>query len=220
MTKIRISPSILAKSPRTRLACLKSSVEISTPSAALRGEIEKEQARIIENFSLDNVNDFAPIRDSREAYKALGKEPSRYRPSGEALYRRTLKGTAIYKINNIVDMVNLISLKSGFSIGGYDYDKIQGDILFEKGQSDVEYLAIGRGSMNIENLPCFHDELGPFGSPTSDSLRTMVTDMCKNFLMIIVDFNEDESLDRVVDLSKELLWIHGASAEVEYLLVN
>lgn len=220
MTKIRISPSILAKSPKTRLACFKTSVEITPPSPELRSEIEREQARILEQYSLDNIKEFGPIKASRNAYKALGKEPSRYRLSAEALYRRTIKGTPVHKINNVVDLVNLISLKSGFSIGGYDYDKIQGDILFEKGNGDTDYHAIGRGTMNIENMPCFHDELGPFGSPTSDSLRTMVTDLCKNFLMIIVDFNEDESLDKVVDMSKELLWVYGAGKDVQYLLVN
>jgi len=110
----------------------------------------------------------------------------------------------LYWINNIVDILNLISLESGFSIGGYDAAKIEGTTGFGVGKANEPYEAIGRGSLNIENLPLFRDDLGAFGSPTSDSLRTMVTDHTTRFLMIIIDFEQDKILEKTMERSVAL----------------
>ena len=63
-----------------------------------------------------------------QAYKRLGKDPNRYRPSAEALRRRILRGLPLYKIDTLVDIVNLVSIRSGYSIGGFDADKIVGGL--------------------------------------------------------------------------------------------
>jgi DNA/RNA-binding domain of Phe-tRNA-synthetase-like protein len=99
------------------------------------------------------------------------------------LLRRVFKGKGLYQVNNVVDLLNLTSVKSGFSIGGYDVGKIEGEIQLSIGKAGEPYKAIGRGELNIEFLPTFRDQKGPFGSPTSDSVRTMITPKTEQFLM-------------------------------------
>jgi DNA/RNA-binding domain of Phe-tRNA-synthetase-like protein len=145
----------------------------------------------------------------------LGKDPSRYRPSAEALTRRVVNGKGLYWINNVVDLLYLVSLESGFSIGGYDAEKIEGDVWFGIGKEDEPYQAIGRGQLNIADLPLFRDNLGAFGSPTSDSLRTMVTAETTEFLMIIIDFSGRQDLDTAEHRAIELFEKFGAGTVLD-----
>jgi DNA/RNA-binding domain of Phe-tRNA-synthetase-like protein len=121
------------------------------------------------------------------------------------LLRRVVSGKDLYQINNVVDQLNLVSITSGFSIGGYDAAKIQGDISFGIGLANEPYQGIGRGELNIEGLPVFRDELGAFGTPTSDSQRTEVTGQTSRFLMIIIDFGSDDQLETAKQMSINLL---------------
>jgi DNA/RNA-binding domain of Phe-tRNA-synthetase-like protein len=160
------------------------------------------------NETVDNSNfyktNIEEIQATRIAYKACGKEPSRYRPSAEALRRRIRTGKGLYQINAIVDIINLISIQSGFSIGGYDHDAISGNITMRIGGQE-DYNAVGRGNLNIQYLPCLYDEVGPFGSPTSDSARTKISLETQNLLMVFFDFNQSEKIDHYMDLSLHLL---------------
>ncbi|WP_456060318.1 phenylalanine--tRNA ligase beta subunit-related protein, partial [Brachyspira pilosicoli] len=79
------------------------------------------------------------------------------------------------KFFNIVDINNLISLHTCYSVGTYDLDKVKGSITFTVGEENERYEGIGRGSINLENLPVFEDEDGKFGSTTSDSIKAMIT---------------------------------------------
>ena len=187
-----------------RLGCISCSVRVTSSDE----KIKQLAGHIIENIqselTIESISQKTTIKSTKEGYRKLGKDPSRYRPSAEALSRRIVNGKGLYWINNVVDVLNLISLESGFSIGGYDADTIQGSIDFGVGNADEPYAAIGRGSLNIENLPIFRDDLGAFGSPTSDSLRTMVTNKTVNFLMIIIDFGDGKMLENTMDRSAEL----------------
>ena len=84
----------------------------------------------------------------------IRKDPNRYRPAGEALSRRILKGQPLYRIDTLVDLINLLSLKTGYSIGGFDDEQIKGDLVLGIGVADEKFAAIGRGQLNIEGLPC------------------------------------------------------------------
>lgn len=99
--------------------------------------------------------DMTTIHATREAYKKCGKDPSRYRPSGEALCRRILRGISLYQIDTLVDLINLVSIRFGYSIGGFDADKIVGDALvLGIGKAGEPYEGIGRGELNIEGMAC------------------------------------------------------------------
>jgi DNA/RNA-binding domain of Phe-tRNA-synthetase-like protein len=169
---------------------------------------------------LAEVGSHPAIRASRIAYRLCGKDPARYRLSSEALMRRVVKGHQLYRINNVVDLVNLISLKSGMSIGGYDVEKISGNVIFDIGQKDEPYEAIGRGDLNIASLPVFRDSVSSFGSPTSDSVRTSVTGSTKRFLMIIVGFSGGICTSETVDLSLSLLKKYAKADNIEMVLVR
>jgi DNA/RNA-binding domain of Phe-tRNA-synthetase-like protein len=121
------------------------------------------------------------------------------------LLRRVVNRGEIYQINNVVDALNLVSISTGFSIGGYDAEKIAGNVVFGIGREGELYTGIGRGDLNIAGMPVFRDESGAFGTPTSDSERTSVTENTRRFLMIIIDYAATTLLDEATNLARELL---------------
>jgi len=205
MKEIIISQSIKDILPDLTLGIIECDVVISEENCELWREIEAECWSIGHSGELAEVGSHPAIKASRFAYRKCGKDPARYRLSSEALMRRVVKGHQLYRINNVVDLVNLVSLKSGMSIGGYDVKKIVGNVIFDIGKKDEPYDAIGRGDLNIEFLPVFRDALSPFGSPTSDSVRTSVTGSTKRFLMVIIGFSGEICTVDTVELSLNLL---------------
>lgn len=183
-------------------------------------EIESTCLSIFNSVKLDEVAGHPSIRASRMAYRACGKDPARYRLSSEALMRRVVKGHQLYRINNIVDLLNLVSLKSGMSIGGYDSEKISGSVIFDIGMKDEPYEAIGKGGLNIGSLPIFRDSISPFGSPTSDSVRTSVTVNTLKFLMIIVGFSGELFTTEAVKLSVNLLKKYAKAENIKTILLS
>ncbi|MEM6342342.1 MAG: phenylalanine--tRNA ligase beta subunit-related protein [Bacteroidota bacterium] len=197
-----------------RLLCLEASVKIEATQADLWAKIE---ATITSKaaMAMETIKDIPAIAASRNAYKALGKAPSRYRLSAEALHRRIVKGTGLYQISNVVEIINLTSLISGFSIGGYDADKIVGEVALSLGLASDDYEAIGRGKLNIENLPVFRDQESAFGSPTSDSTRTCITNETQRILLIFLDFASDEAVYTAAEQGKDLLEAHAAAQNIQ-----
>lgn len=168
---------------------------------------------INKKYTLDNMKEQINIKTTRLAYKKIGKDPSRYRVSSEALIRRILQGKGLYKINNVVDTNNLISIETGYSVGSYDMKNIKGDIIFRIGKEGEKYQGIGKEMINIENLPVFCDDIGPYGSPTSDSTRAMVTDNSKEILTTIISFNGEENLLESLELAKNYI-VKYTNAEI------
>ncbi|MCD4664197.1 MAG: hypothetical protein K8R68_02930 [Bacteroidales bacterium] len=187
MKKITISNKVRDLANNIKLGAVYANVKYEKLNKDLWREIDAEIQRV-SKIPIDQVKNIPQIASSRNAYRAMGKEPARYRLSAEALHRRIINGKGIYQICNIVDVINLSSVKTGYSIGGYDYSKIKGDIIFDIGKTDEDYDAIGRGKMNIESLPVFRDATGAFGSPTSDSVRTMISDKTKEILLAVINF--------------------------------
>lgn len=149
----------------------------NTPrSAALWEEIGDSLSSIASHNNTETLKQISGISATRQVYRALGKDPSRYRPSNEALIRRVLQGKGLYQISTLVDAVNLASIEYKYSIGGFDFDKIHGDTLtLGVGRHDEPYEGIGRGMLNIENLPVYRDSIGGIGTPTSDNERTKLS---------------------------------------------
>lgn len=206
--EINISKSVHKSIPDYCLGIIKCYASVGSGSEDLWQNIESLTDTIKNEYELDQVNSYKGIPFARRAYKHMGKDPSRYRPSADSLVRRIVKGNQLYKVNNIVDILNYISIKSGISIGGYDFQKITGPIYFDKGTADEEYFGIGRGKINIENLPVLKDEKGVFGSPTSDSERTMINELSEEILFIFFDFGKDEQLENYMEQAKILLTRH------------
>ena len=114
------------------------------------------------------------VAATRAAYKAVGKDPSKYRNSAEAMLRRVVKKNGLYRVNNAVDANNMISIESGYSLGSYDLAAVSGQIVFRVTPDGEQYRGIGKDVLNIERLPALYDDGGVFGNPTSDSRRTMI----------------------------------------------
>jgi DNA/RNA-binding domain of Phe-tRNA-synthetase-like protein len=205
MVNVSISAELKSRCPKLRLGCIEAEVVVAGANDDLISEIDSRITQINQSLVIEDISQLPVVAASRMAYKACGKDPARYRLSAEALLRRVISGKGLYQINNVVDQLNLISISTGFSIGGYDAGQISGDICFGIGLKDEPYTGIGRGDLNIENLPVFRDDLAAFGTPTSDSQRTEVTDRTNHFLMVIIDFGCDSQLDRTMQMAIRLL---------------
>lgn len=132
------------------------------------------------------------IEATRRVYKACGKDPSRYRPSSEALIRRMLQGKQLYHIDTLVDLINLASIRFGYSIGGFDASKFVGDTLtLGVGREGEPYEGIGRGPLNIAGLPVYRDAVGGVGTPTSDNERTKIELSTRRTLILVNGYDGD-----------------------------
>lgn len=199
MVKIEISHELSQLCPGTRLGLIQAEVKYQKNNQFLWNEIEKLADHTRFSLGMNQIAELPVISHTREAYRALGKEPARYRCSAEALLRRIVSGKELYRVNNIVDIINFISISSQFSIGCYDCKQLVEPVIFDIGKTSETYEAIGRGLMNIENLPVFKDKIGPFGSPTSDSERSMITAKTESALIAIIDFNGKDPLQEAME---------------------
>lgn len=209
MNSLTISPDLRAKCPNIALGLLRCKVQVSTEYPALTTRIEADLQAMQSRMTRADIHGLPEIAATRAAYKACGKDPSRYRPSAEALLRRVLAGKGLYQVNNVVDALNLVSVTTGYSIGGWDAARIEGTAELGIGREGEPYEAIGRGELNIAHLPLFRDAAGPFGTPTSDSLRTMVRPETTEFLMCFYAFGGTDRLAPALELSAELLTAHA-----------
>ncbi len=128
----------------------------------------------------------AGLQEARSLYNRFGMEPTRYRPSSEALLRRVLQGKDLYRINNAVDACNLASLEFLLPIGMYDRDRVVGDVVLRTGREGEGYPGIRKGRVNLAGRLGLFDADGAFGSPTSDSARTCVTGTTTRILAVIM----------------------------------
>ncbi|MCH5327286.1 MAG: hypothetical protein J1E29_08820, partial [Duncaniella sp.] len=173
---IQFEPLIKTAAPNLLVVTVEAEVTNGPTPQALSDMLDRVGRDIAAVTQLADVNKRPAILATRLAYKALGKEPNRYRPAAEALTRRVVKGLGLYKIDTLVDLINLISLQSGYSIGGFDLDKIEGDMLvLGVGREDEPYEGIGRGRLNIAGMPVYRDAIGGVGTPTSDNERTKIS---------------------------------------------
>src|SRR5580700_4914451 len=186
--QVTIDDGLRRKCTRTALGCVTASVEAPASPPELVALMQQRVNEILKLPFPRVVLESPQIAATRAAYKALGKDPARYRGSAEALLRRVAAGKGLPRINAVVDAINLVSVESRLSIGLYDLAHVSGDIVFRAGRAGETYKGIGKYDLNLEGLPVFCDALGPHGSPTSDSERTMVTAETKRFAAIMVSF--------------------------------
>ena len=194
MKQISLSNEIQTACPDLCVLAISCQVKNTPNDANLWELIHQEEALVREQVKLNEINKWLPIQATRQAYKKLGKDPNRYRPSAEALRRRILRGLPLYKIDTLVDIINLVSIQSGYSLGGFDADKIVGGLELGVGEAGELYHGIGRGLLNIEGLPVYRDEIGGIGTPTSDEERTKIEIGTTSLLMLINGYSGKEGL--------------------------
>ena len=212
--QITIDPELKKKTPRTALGLVTAHVVTTESSAELLAELKARETEILKLPEPKAMLESSKILATRSGYKALGKDPSRYRGSAEALLRRIISGKAFPQINNVVDIINLVSVESRLPVGLYDLDHVNGDVVFRVGRAAESYKGIGKYDLNLEGLPVFCDATGPHGSPTSDSERTMVTPATKNIAVIIVSFGGNDGLDASCQRMADLLQRYATGASI------
>ena len=166
--------------------------------------------------STEEIKKNEAVAATRAAYKALGKDPNRYRPSSEALCRRIVRGLPLYRVNTVVDLLNFVSLRTGYSIGGFDADKISGDTLtLGVGEAEEPYEGIGRGMLNIEHMPVYRDAIGGIGTPTSDNERTKLDVESCHLLAIVNGYDGGIQFPETLRMMEELLREFAGCREVK-----
>lgn len=211
---LTVNNKIYTACPEFIISAIECTVVNSQYNSELWNDINNLSLGIRNNIKMEEINKIPAISATRQAYKKLGKDPNRYRPSAEALSRRIVKEMDLYKINTLVDLINLLSLKTGYSIGGFDADKIIGDIELGVGNSDDVFEGIGRGILNIEGLPVYRDEKGGIGTPTSDNERTKLSLATTHLLMIINGYSGEKGLKEATDYSIQLLEKYVQAANI------
>jgi DNA/RNA-binding domain of Phe-tRNA-synthetase-like protein len=170
--------------PRVRLGVLVlEDVTVRAALPGLREEVEAESARLRERYKEVASGDVPGAAEARALYKSLGLDPTKTRPSNEALLRRVLKGEALYQVNTLVDALNLCSVREQVPFGLYDLDRVSPPITLRRGRPGEAYEGIRKGEVHVEGRPVLADTNGPFGNPTSDSARSMITESTRRALV-------------------------------------
>ena len=192
--KVIVSQEIESVCPNFVGACVEAEV-VNTPYCQpLWDEINALGEQLKTDLTTESLKDLSGIAATRRVYKACGKDPSRYRPSSEALIRRMLQGKSLYQIDTLVDLINLASIRYGYSIGGFDADRFVGETLtLGIGRDGEPYEGIGRGLINIAGLPVYRDAAGGVGTPTSDHERTKITLRTTHLLVLVIGYDGNET---------------------------
>ncbi len=220
MLRVTIDAALKTKCPRTALGCVTAHVQAGASAEALIEVMKAREAEIQKLPYPRGVLASPQVEATRSAYKALGKDPARYRGSAEALLRRIVAGSGLPQINAVVDVINLVSVESRLPIGLYNLARVQGDIVFRRGRVGETYKGIGKYDLNLEGLPVFCDLVGPHGSPTSDSERTMVTAETTQVLAVIVSFGGADGLERWAQRMSALLMQYAAGKNIEVQIIQ
>ena len=203
---ISVSNELKSLCPEFKGAAVEAWVTNTPYNEGLWQEINSFTEELRAESDVDACKEQYAIAATRTAYRRCGKDPSRYRPSAEALRRRLLRGLELYQIDTLVDIINLVSLQTGYSIGGFDAGKIVGNkLVLGIGREGEPYEGIGRGVLNIDGLPVYRDNIGGIGTPTSDNERTKIDLNTQHLLVIINGYSGAKGLQEAADLTLNLL---------------
>lgn len=218
MFTITVLPELREACPAFAGAAVYAGVVNSSFSEGLWREIDEFTVELLGNTLMEDIKRQPAIAATREAYKRCGKDPGRYRPSAEALRRRLMRGIPLYQIDTLVDLINLVSLRTGYSIGGFDADKIDGTHLeLGIGKAGEPFEAIGRGILNIEGLPVYRDNRGGIGTPTSDEERTKMDMGTTHILAIINGYSGSEGVREAAEMIGRLLVEYALASAVDVI---
>jgi DNA/RNA-binding domain of Phe-tRNA-synthetase-like protein len=169
-------------------------LEVTEP----REDFELEVARALQ---VARSGEAGQMRRARELYRRFGIDPTRVRPSSEALLRRLKKGEPLPRINSLVDVANALSVQLQVPVGLYDLGKTKGDeLVIRLGTEGEGYTGIGKEHVNVAGRICVADAEGPCGNPSADSARTMITTETERAAWIYFMPVSDEEVDRTAEL--------------------
>lgn len=222
---VSIAPDFARLCPHFSMAIIEAKVQNFPTDQLLKREMDRLTAQVALTTQLDQIKQMPSIHYTRAAYKLCGKDPNRYRPAAEQLRRRIVKGLGLYWVNQLVDLGNLVSIATGYSLGVFDADTVQGDITLRIGSACDHFEGIGRGVLNVEGLPIYEDALGSFATPTSDSERSKVELSTRNTLIFINNYVPQEEggstlLVEAMEQTCELLKQFAKASDVASTIVS
>ncbi|MDR7319596.1 DNA/RNA-binding domain of Phe-tRNA-synthetase-like protein [Brevibacillus nitrificans] len=222
MMKVQLDATVSERLPRLSLGILHySGASVSDSPKMLQGRINYFVEGLRLEHDVSKLTEIEGIREWRAAFKQAGIDPSRYRPSSEALLRRLLQGNAFFWINSAVDINNFFSVHHALPFGIYDQDQLVGDVVFRIGRADDIYEGLNGREVNMEGKLLLADEKGAFGSPIVDSKRTSVTENSRN-LMQVIFFHEQVSAQKKDEIlgsvGRMFTEINGGEVNSSYLL--
>lgn len=205
--EIKISEEVKKLVPTAVMGVIKYTADIEKSSEKLLEFFDSTMEEIAGKFETKDIVGVPHIKPTRQAYKALGKDPHSYRSAAEQMLRRVILKKGLYHVNNAVDINNIISVTSGYSIGSYDTANIVGDVTLCKAPEGTHYKGIGKDTYeyNVEFLPALFDDEGCFGNPSSDSQRTMLKNGRREVLFIFYAFDGEDSLQYWMDKTEQML---------------
>ncbi len=216
LPNIEVDNNILCICPKMQIGLIRANVINCPTSDDLWSIITHTEQEILNTYLLPDINKRPAIAGTRVLYKQLGKDPNRYRVASEALCRRVVRKLGLYRINTLVDLINLISMKSGYPISGLDADKIIGDtLILGIGRHEEDFHGIGRGLLNIEGLPIYRDEMGGIATPTSDEERTKITCDTTTVQININAFAPEMPLTQTMEWCIDLMKRFAKASDIE-----
>ena len=207
--------------PQAALGVLRCRADVSESSVEQSAQFDSLIKVLEQKYNdLSLIAQNPKIAATRKAYKILGKDPLKYRNSAEAMLRRIAKKNGLYRVNNAVDVNNMISVESGYSLGSYDLAAVKGQIVWKRTPDGEKYQGIGKDVLNIEHLPGLYDDEGVFGNPTSDSRRTMINSgQNRRLLYVIYAFDGAGDLSGLLDQTEALLVQFANAREIEKQII-
>ncbi|WP_404461336.1 B3/4 domain-containing protein [Sutcliffiella horikoshii] len=192
-------------------------ITVGSSPQMLKGRIRLFQESLHLDLEDKDMKDIPGVAEWRSVFKETGTDPSRYRPSVEALYRRIKKGQFLEPFNSAVDLNNFFSMKYEIPLGIYDADKITGDVRISVGDETAGYEGLNGREIKLSNMLYTSDEAGPFGSPFVDSRRTAVSEESTTSALHVVYFKPSmetgECEEMLAAISEMFLQVHGGTSE-------
>jgi DNA/RNA-binding domain of Phe-tRNA-synthetase-like protein/ureidoglycolate hydrolase len=182
-SSVSVAPDLRGK---VALGCLSfDGLSVAESDPALQDEGERLAEALRRQWGGDEPGGVRGLAPARDLYKGLGLDPTKTRPASEALLRRVLQGKPLYRVNTLVDALNLCSLRMLVPFGAYDRARIAGSVVLRRGAAGEGYEGLGRGRLSMEGKPVLADREGAFGNPTADSIRTRITPATSRALVVL-----------------------------------
>lgn len=215
-----IDKRIVDVCPGMRVGLIRANVQNTPTGDELWQELELAARDVVSRYELLEINKRPAVAATRRVYKHFGKDPNRYRVASEALCRRLIRGLGIYRLTTLVDLINLVSIRSGYPISALDADKLEGDSLsLGIGEEGEYYEGIGRGQLNIAGMPVYRDAKGGVATPTSDEERTKITEMTTRVQININGYAEEMPMAECVDWVVALLKKYAMATDIETQII-
>ena len=215
-----IDKRIVDVCPGMRVGLIRANVQNTPTGDELWQELELAARDVVRRYELLEINKRPAVAATRRVYKHFGKDPNRYRVASEALCRRLIRGLGIYRLTTLVDLINLVSIRSGYPISALDADKLEGDSLsLGIGEEGEYYEGIGRGQLNIAGMPVYRDAKGGVATPTSDEERTKITELTTRVQININGYAEEMPMAECVDWVVTLLKKYAMATDIETQII-